>query len=404
MTPRRLATQERGAGECVEKSLPTLKQALLDPSPVAGLTHRFYRYPARFPPPFARSVIQEFTEHGDTVVDPFMGGGTVLVEALAHGRRVIGVDLNPLATFVARAKTTPLSTKSLRTVRDCLTDVKTNLKLTGQNRRHYEWFEYQRNLPWWLRKTLEIALDMIEELPTSDQRRFARAVLLRTAQWALDSRTDIPGTRKFLDEVLGNCDRMSRSLRTFSQKASTAFGRPPSKVIPPNRRLLTAPAEALSPASILPQDWCRPRLILTSPPYWGVHILYHRWQVQSRRETPAPYWLVGRRDGRGASYYTFSDRRRTDNAYLDRAEFAFRAVVDMMDSSTTLVQLVGFAQPETQLPMYLEMLERLGLGRPLPDGSGENGPKFSRTIPNRKWYANERACGTEVLMIHRRVR
>ena len=34
------------------------------------------------------------------------------------------------------------------------------------------------------------------------------------------------------------------------------------------------------------------KLVLTSPPYPGVHVLYHRWQVQGRRETPAPFWIV----------------------------------------------------------------------------------------------------------------
>ena len=51
---------------------------------VSGLTHDFYRYPARFSPLFARSAIELFTEPGDTVLDPFAGSGTSLVEALAH--------------------------------------------------------------------------------------------------------------------------------------------------------------------------------------------------------------------------------------------------------------------------------------------------------------------------------
>jgi len=37
---------------------------------VSGLTHNFYRYPARFSPAFSRAVILAFSEHGDTVFDP----------------------------------------------------------------------------------------------------------------------------------------------------------------------------------------------------------------------------------------------------------------------------------------------------------------------------------------------
>jgi hypothetical protein len=45
---------------------------------------------------------------GATVLDPFCGSGTVLVEALIAGRRAIGTDLNPLAVMLARTKTSVL--------------------------------------------------------------------------------------------------------------------------------------------------------------------------------------------------------------------------------------------------------------------------------------------------------
>jgi len=58
-----------------------------DPQPVRGLTHGFYKYPARFSPSFARAGIEIFTQPGDLVLDNHVGGGTTLVEALALGRR-----------------------------------------------------------------------------------------------------------------------------------------------------------------------------------------------------------------------------------------------------------------------------------------------------------------------------
>jgi hypothetical protein len=42
---------------------------------------------------------------GETVLDPFMGSGTVLVEARLLGRRAIGADLNPLSADLAHLKT-----------------------------------------------------------------------------------------------------------------------------------------------------------------------------------------------------------------------------------------------------------------------------------------------------------
>ncbi|MEZ4361605.1 MAG: hypothetical protein R3B48_15570 [Kofleriaceae bacterium] len=42
------------------------------------------------------------------VLDPFMGGGTTIVEALRLGFEVIGNDLNPIAWFIVRGETTPI--------------------------------------------------------------------------------------------------------------------------------------------------------------------------------------------------------------------------------------------------------------------------------------------------------
>ena len=84
-----------------------LNAAAADRSRVSGFTHNFYRYPARFSPTFAAAAIHCFSKPGDVVMDPYMGGGTTIVEAMAQGRRVVGNDLNSLAVFVAKVKTTP---------------------------------------------------------------------------------------------------------------------------------------------------------------------------------------------------------------------------------------------------------------------------------------------------------
>jgi DNA methylase len=57
--------------------------AARDTEPVRGLTHGFYKYPARFSPTFAKVAIETFTAPGQLVLDPHVGGGTTLVEALA---------------------------------------------------------------------------------------------------------------------------------------------------------------------------------------------------------------------------------------------------------------------------------------------------------------------------------
>jgi len=78
------------------------------------LTHGFHPYPARMIPQIARRLIEKYSKPKDLILDPFCGSGTVLVEARLLGRNSIGVDINPLALILARAKTTSINPKTLQ--------------------------------------------------------------------------------------------------------------------------------------------------------------------------------------------------------------------------------------------------------------------------------------------------
>lgn len=69
--------------------------------------HGFHTYPARMHPTTAARLVQAVSDGSATLLDPFCGSGTVLVEAMIAGRRAVGVDLNPLAVRLARVKTNP---------------------------------------------------------------------------------------------------------------------------------------------------------------------------------------------------------------------------------------------------------------------------------------------------------
>ncbi|MGD0530130.1 MAG: DNA methyltransferase [Polyangiaceae bacterium] len=69
--------------------------------------HGFHTYPARMHPATASRLVVALSGAGATVLDPFCGSGTVLVEAMIAGRRAVGTDLNPIAVRLATLKTTP---------------------------------------------------------------------------------------------------------------------------------------------------------------------------------------------------------------------------------------------------------------------------------------------------------
>src|SRR4051812_39037546 len=66
-----------------------------------ALTHAFHSYAGRMHPTMAEGAIERWTTPGQVVLDPFCGSGTVLVEAMAHGRVAHGIDASPLAVMIA---------------------------------------------------------------------------------------------------------------------------------------------------------------------------------------------------------------------------------------------------------------------------------------------------------------
>lgn len=71
-------------------------------------THGYHRYPAKFLPNLVKKLIEDYTQPTDMVADFFAGCGTTLVEAKVHGRKSIGVDINPVAELITKAKINPI--------------------------------------------------------------------------------------------------------------------------------------------------------------------------------------------------------------------------------------------------------------------------------------------------------
>ena len=104
-----------GDRRLAEGAVAALRAPAIDHEIAESLTHPFHSYPARLHPATARILVD--VVGGEVVLDPFCGSGTVLVEAQAAGARAIGVDLNPLAILVARAKTWTVYPKRVRELR-----------------------------------------------------------------------------------------------------------------------------------------------------------------------------------------------------------------------------------------------------------------------------------------------
>lgn len=68
--------------------------------------HDWYRFVLAFPDHLVANYLDQFgIESGATVLDPFVGTGTTLVECKKRGIHSIGVDANPVTSFASRVKT-----------------------------------------------------------------------------------------------------------------------------------------------------------------------------------------------------------------------------------------------------------------------------------------------------------
>jgi len=70
--------------------------------------HSMSSYLGGFPPIIPRRILEKWVPGRTTLLDPFCGSGTTLVEAKRLRRPSIGVDLNPLAVALAQAKVQPV--------------------------------------------------------------------------------------------------------------------------------------------------------------------------------------------------------------------------------------------------------------------------------------------------------
>ena len=64
------------------------------------------------------------------------------------------------------------------------------------------------------------------------------------------------------------------------------------------------------------------KLILTSPPYPGIHISYNKWQLHGRRDTKLPYWIMNSRPPVLTKFTYRGEKSRRHHANRDRAKTA----------------------------------------------------------------------------------
>ena len=76
--------------------------------------YRMHKYWGRKPPNVIAEYIEKNCPKNGITLDPFIGSGTTAFEAIKLKRKVIGIDINPLAIFITKTTLTPVRLSQLK--------------------------------------------------------------------------------------------------------------------------------------------------------------------------------------------------------------------------------------------------------------------------------------------------
>ena len=230
------------------------------------LSHGMHPYPAKFISQIPHELLAVYGVRAAPVLDPMCGSGTALVEATVEGYEAIGIDINPIATLVARAKTTVLYDEecaSLRKLAARLRDLAEGPRSDGTT---VELPDFLNRDKWFGRHVLcelAVAKELILGEPDSVQ-PFALAALSSIlvavsnqeseTRWCARPRTIPPGEtlRRLSAQLLGNVRR------------AEAY----------RQRSLASAVVVRADARSLPMATGTVGTIVTSPPYANSHDYY----------------------------------------------------------------------------------------------------------------------------------
>jgi len=218
-------------------------------------------------PSTAREAIATCSKAGQRVLDPFCGSGTVLVEAMAAGRKAVGVDASPLAVLIAQVRSTVLADADLNRLVESAQQISTEASERARKRIRPE-------IPAWARHETtrffpHVALELLglrELVAATPQdkvgvalRACLSSILVKfmrqpEGQGENTQRIGRGVPSKFL---AGRAEELARSLSALAQRTPEGTSAP---------MIHLGDARKLSPVSDRSID-----LILSSPPYAGTY-------------------------------------------------------------------------------------------------------------------------------------
>ena len=335
------------------------------------LTHNLHPYPAKFIPQIPNALIQELSAVGDTVADLFCGSGTTLLEAVQLKRHAVGIDANPLATAISRAKTTTLEESEFRELEDhrdsCQGVVEmidpgvNDLFHQGMPFKSSAWRPAGNLCDFWFEphvvEELAEVRRLIDQIPARVPRNLASVAFAAIVVSVSKQDSDTRYVRR--SKVVEPGDTVRRYVSQIN--TSMAAVRKLNELLEERFTCTVVDADTLSAPEMPPFD-----LVVTSPPYpnaYSYH-LYHRSRLLWLGYDSEPFKSI--EIGSHRKYSAKSRNRATEETFRQEFERIFEWLRDRMRGQGYACFVIGNStldgKPIDNATLLAEAGETAGFG------------------------------------------
>ncbi len=308
--------------------------------------HRLHPYLGKFIPQLVEIFLRKYSSPGQTVLDPFSGSGTTLVQANELGINAIGYDISAFNVLLARAKTKHYDLKNARReILDILDKTRQATEsnafqpaLWGTGKKAEKATSNSKYLErWFAPQTLEELLTYSSLIPNYQDQEVLKVILSRSARSArLTTHFDLDFPKAPQTEPYW-CYKHSR----MCVPTTTAYQFLKRYSMDTIQRLEEFAAQRTDATVVVHHEDSRkaniPKVdgVITSPPYVGL-IDYHEQHRYA-------YELLGLQDCSGSEIGAAKQgsSQKAQREYQESIAQVFRRVCESMPSGGHLIVVAG---------------------------------------------------------------
>lgn len=249
----------------------------IDSTDSTAYTHGIHPYPAKFIPELPREIISECTKERNIVLDPFCGSGTTLLEACVAGRKSIGIDSNPVATLISRAKTTALTEKELQKVETII------LQLDEMNYAglRASWSPTTQNLNHWFQPSVITELSWLRQFILDNSKGNLQVFLLCIFSSIIVNVSNQESNTRYvaIDKHFVDGAVINNFLKKLKQEYKRIAQLSEMRTVIKNTPTIIHGSTDRITCDLVPDSSVD--IVITSPPYANSYdyYLYHKWRM-----------------------------------------------------------------------------------------------------------------------------